>query len=285
VLGYTALADEDAPPPPSWWRDILSAARTGRIERHPAGGLILFARAASPASSEPDLFADDDDLTCVSTAEQSLDEHSTLVRQTVEKLAARCLPETLRQVTTDAAHWHDCGKLDERFQILLHQGDELAALAAKQPLAKSAWIPASPAERRAIRDASGLPESFRHEMLSTQLAEVHAAGPDEQTLADLFLHLIASHHGHARPLAPVSDDPEPPPVSGKLGAQPVSLTGEDRRRWIAHRVDSGLADRFWRLTRRHGWWGLAYLEAIVRLGDWYASGLRMTNPSGSEAKS
>jgi CRISPR-associated endonuclease/helicase Cas3 len=69
---------------------------------------------------------------------------------------------------------------------------------------------------------------------------------------------------------------------GRLGAQPISLSGRDRRRWIAHRVDSGLADRFWQLTRRYGWWGLAYLEAIVRLGDWYASGLRMKDISEAE---
>ncbi len=284
LLGYAAVAEEDALAPPSWWRHILSAARTGRIERHPAGGLILFARTTSSAVSEPDLFADDDDLTCASSAEQSLDEHSALVRQTVEKLGVRCLPQMLRPATADAAYWHDCGKLDERFQVLLHQGDELAALAAKQPLAKSAWIPASPAERRAVCEASGLPESFRHEMLSTHLAGVHAAMPAESLLADLFLHLIASHHGHARPLAPVSDDPAPPSINGKLGDQTVSLSGEDRRRWIAHRVDSGLTDRYWKLTRRYGWWGLAYLEAIVRLGDWYASGLRMTNGSGPEAQ-
>jgi CRISPR-associated endonuclease/helicase Cas3 len=50
-------------------------------------------------------------------------------------------------------------------------------------------------------------------------------------------------------------------------------------------MDSGLADRFWALTRRYGWWGLAYMEAILRLGDWYASGLRRTTTSGSEVKS
>jgi CRISPR-associated endonuclease/helicase Cas3 len=282
VLGYTPAAEEDAPAPPSWWRDILSATRTGRIERHPAGGLVLFARAAKAKSSEPDLFADDDDLTCVRSAAQSLEEHTRLVRQTVEKLAVRCLPDTLHQVTADAAYWHDCGKLDERFQTLLNHGDELAALGAKQSLAKSALIPASPGERRALREASGLPDSFRHEMLSTHLADVHAAKPDMPPLADLFLHLIASHHGHARPLAPVIDDPESPSVEGNLGAQALSLSAEDRRRWIAHRVDSGLADRFWGLTRRYGWWGLAYLEAILRLGDWYASDLRVTSSSGSE---
>jgi CRISPR-associated endonuclease/helicase Cas3 len=277
VLDYAPAMDEDAVAPPSWWQDLLRAARGGRIERHPAGGLILFGRRARAVPEEPDLFADDDDLTCVSAAEQSLDEHSTLVRQTVEKLAALCLPRDLRDVTTAGAYWHDCGKLDERFQVLLHQSDELAALAANEPLAKSVSISASAAERRALRDASRIPEGFRHEMLSVQLANACATNAIEPTLVDLFLHLIASHHGHARPLAPVCNDPEPPSIHGRLGKASISLCGDDRSRWIPHRVDSGLADRFWRLTRRYGWWGLAYLEAIVRLGDWYASGLRLRN--------
>jgi CRISPR-associated endonuclease/helicase Cas3 len=285
VLRYAPATEEDPAAPPSWWRDLLEASRGGRVERHPAGGLVLFARAGIASAEEPDLFADDDDLTCVGTGAQPLDEHSTLVRDTVEKLAARCLPEDLRQVTIEAAYWHDCGKLDERFQVLLHQGDERAASVANEPLAKSASVPASPAERRALREATGLPENFRHEMLSVQLADAHAAQTMDPHHVDLFLHLVASHHGHARPLAPLSDDPEPPSIQGRLGGISISLSTDDRRQWMAHGVDSGLVDRFWALTRRHGWWGLAYLEAILRLGDWYASGLRLSNASGSESKS
>jgi CRISPR-associated endonuclease/helicase Cas3 len=275
VLAYEPTMNEDAPAPPEWWKELLRKARYGRVEEHPAGGAVLFERAGHGEErlAEPDLFADDDDLTSLCNEPVSLDEHSALVKQTVEKLAARCVSEGIRPILATAAWWHDAGKLDERFQVLLHGGDVAAALAAKAPRAKSEFVPATPAARRALREASGLPENFRHEMLSVQLAERYAPNLDS-TARDLVLHLVASHHGYARPFAPICKDPEPPSVAGKLGDASLELSAEERRNWIAHRVDSGLTDRFWRLTRRYGWWELAYLEAILRLGDWYASGLK-----------
>lgn len=285
LLDYKPTHEDDPPVPPSWWLDHLRKARAGRMEKHPGGGIVLFARGSlrSFRMAEPDLFADDDDLTSAGAEEVSLNDHSELVKRTVEKLAERCLPEEYRPVLSMAAYWHDVGKLDVRFQTLLHQGDELAALSAGTPLAKSENIPTSPARRRAIREASGLPPNFRHEMLSVQLTERHAAKPESQDAADLFLHLIASHHGYARPFAPVCPDPCPPAVAGRLGCTDIALSAKERAQLPpAHRTDSGLAERFWRLGRRHGWWGLAYLEALVRLGDWYASGLAVNGKAREE---
>ncbi|MDR7502071.1 MAG: type I-U CRISPR-associated helicase/endonuclease Cas3 [Armatimonadota bacterium] len=274
VLAYQPEGEGSPPAPPDWWRDLLGRARTGRLQDHPAGGIVVLGRPSSARGvvSEPDLFADDDDLASAADATVSLEDHSASVRRAAARLAEQCLSPALHGAVELAAIWHDAGKLDERFQLLLHQGDEVAAAAAPAPLAKSAYIPASPARRRAIREAAGLPHNFRHEMLSVQLTEQFARLPDDDHLADLVLHLVASHHGYARPFAPVVTDPSPPGVTGTLDGRPILLDATARTAAVpAYRLDSGLADRFWRLVRCYGWWGLAYLEAILRLADWYAS--------------
>jgi len=76
---------------------------------------------------------------------------------------------------------------------------------------------------------------------------------------DLLLHLIGSHHGRCRPFAPVVDDE---------GAFEVSYQGWRAR--TDHGLEaagSGVSERFWLLVRRYGWYGLAYLETLVRLAD------------------
>jgi len=171
----------------------------------------------------------------------SLEQHSQLVRRAAAKIAERCLPGSLHGAFALAALWHDAGKLDPRFQVLLRQGDEVAAAAATEPIAKSATVPMSPARRRAIREASGLPEGFRHEMLSVELARRFAELPADDALADLVLHLVGSHHGHGRPFAPVAVDPSPPEVSGALSGTEIRWTYPA----LVDRVtltDSGFAD-------------------------------------------
>ena len=271
VSDYAPMGEGEPPRPPDWLIELLkkTSTRTTRIERHPAGGLVLFARDANPANPELDLFADDDDLLSTAGREVSLYEHTASVECAVDKITERCLSSNFHEVFSRTASWHDAGKLDERFQHKLHQGDDMAAAGA-EPLAKSAFIPTSPARRKAIRKASGLPLDFRHEMLSVRLAELSADPPAED--ADLFFHLIASHHGHARPFAPICDDREPVAISDDHIGTRIELSEAERSCLIpAHRSDSGVCERFWRLNRRYGWWGLAYLEAMLRLGDWYAS--------------
>lgn len=272
VLTYKPESEEDAPALPEWLLALLDQVRDGRYEEHPAGGLVLrLHKAESQSEGEQDLFADDDDLLSATGQEVGLDVHSASVERAVDKLAGRCLPEEFREPLKTAAYWHDVGKLDERFQIMLRQGDELSALTAG-PIAKSTTLPDSPARRRTIRSASKLPEYFRHEMLSLQLAERYLPNGGDDGLEDLLLHAIASHHGYGRPFAPVCQDREPPPVRGAHGGVTIDINTDDRHSWNPpHALDSGVSERFWRLTRRYGWWGQAYLEAILRLGDWYGS--------------
>ena len=174
------------------------------------------------------------------------------------------LPEDLADAVARAGLLHDVGKADPRFQSLLKGtrwvGGEL--------LAKSAEIAMTPAARRRARENCGYPDGWRHELLSVRMAET-APGllPSEPELRDLVLHLVASHHGHCRPFAPVVIDRNP-------AVAEFSIDGHEMR-WSCptgmERLDSGVADRFWRLTRRYGWWGLAWLEALLRLADWRRS--------------
>lgn len=272
VLEYQPADGADACSPPRWVIEHLGKARHGRKEKHAGGGLVLFAPAEHISRQhEQDLFADDDDLLSAIGREVPLDVHSTMVERAVSRLAERCLPDDFHEPLKAAAYWHDAGKLDERFQIWLRQGDEPAALAG-EPLAKSKNIAASPARRRWLRQVSGLPDDFRHEMLSLQLAEQLGPFCSDPALEDLALYCIASHHGYGRPFAPVSPDLEPPPLRGRHDGVAIDVSSNARVAWPApHALASGVAERFWRLTRRYGWWGLAYLEAILRLGDWYGS--------------
>ena len=111
----------------------------------------------------------------------------------------------------------------------------------------------------------GLPPDFRHELLSLIFAEKSPAIDSETR--NLILHLVASHHGRCRPFAPVAPDEAATCVS--YGG--LSVCKEERLERTPWRLESGVADRFWRLTRKYGWWGLAYLEALLRLADWRAS--------------
>jgi CRISPR-associated endonuclease/helicase Cas3 len=192
-----------------------------------------------------------------------LDRHlEDVLRAVSEAASALLLNEDIRTSLLRAAQFHDWGKADPRFQALLRGGDPMAAQFAPRLLAKGSQSRLSKQVRGAQWARSGLPDGFRHELVSLLFAQAHSDTPE----ADLTLHLIASHHGRCRPFAPVVENP-----GGDLAYSGRRITSAQRIVGAPHRLENGAADRFWKLTRRYGWWGLAYLESLLRLGDWKAS--------------
>jgi len=267
---------------PAWLKKIITSLRADRrlrVEEHPSGGLILIGKKkldAGDGDSEDEQFADAEDLTSQAAEPVLWQAHTAAVCACAREFAARCLYDGASDAVMAAAQAHDLGKLDWRFQLLLHGGDESAA-SVGAPLAKSAELPERKRRRSEIRENARLPNGFRHEFLSMQLAEHFGLAPRDEESRQLALHLIASHHGYARPFAPLV--PDELVTQGQTrdlclnvaGIEPALSAAERRAMTPAYRVDSGVAERFWRLTRRYGWWGLAYLEGVFRLSDWEAS--------------
>lgn len=246
----------------------------GRAEPLPGGGLLLTAKkTVRPEAVEDDEDADSETGSSDASEPVTLRAHTAAVRRCAEAQAARCLPEEMTTALVWAAEHHDLGKLDRRFQLLLNDGQPGGEPGEDGPLAKSARVLRRWRRTRALAPEDELPKGFRHEMLSLAIAQAVETDLAPE-LHELALHLVASHHGHARPFAPMVADPMPEAAEIEsvladyflpAGGAPV-LDPEP-----AHRLGSGVADRFWRLARRYGWWGLAYLEAILRLADWQAS--------------
>lgn len=172
----------------------------------------------------------------VSKAEQGLQEHLTETGQEADVIARGLgLPDAYRDMLVKAAEAHDLGKARALWQNAMN------APKGKRPYAKT--------------KGGGNPRQlcgYRHEFGSLGDVENLPAiqnlpGP----LKELALHLIASHHGYARPVIPPNDPNAPPSV-------------------LAKRAE-GCALRYARLQRRWGPWGLAWWEAIFRAGDQRAS--------------
>jgi CRISPR-associated endonuclease/helicase Cas3 len=154
---------------------------------------------------------------------------------------------------------HDVGKADPRFQRLLRNGNPVVP----PLLAKSDAVPISGRAYRALADRIGYPEGGRHELLSVRLTESAVALLQKAHDRNLVLHLIGSHHGRCRPFAPVIRDPRPQTVRLAVDGQFLEAESDTH----LERLDSGVTERFWQLVRRYGWWGMAYLEAVIRLTD------------------
>lgn len=278
VVGW--LTDLARIEPASPLHDILNtlppSRRTVRVERLPAGAgedgpaEYFVARWPLPPKERGEgdaaTVAETEDGTSASFTgtNVTLAAHAKGVAATALALAERVgIPGELSHDLRQAAEWHDAGKADPRFQRWLHGGSEFRALAATELLAKSR-ISLGPVARRAARQRAGYPAGARHELMSIALMDVAGDGLTGGLYDhNLVWHLVASHHGNCRPLAPWAPDPEPVAVL-------FDRDGVTCRASSAHelaRLDSGVAERFWEVVRTYGWWGSAWLEAVFRLAD------------------
>jgi len=165
------------------------------------------------------------------------------------------LPESVRSALCLAALRHDDGKRDMRFHGFLRMLPAIVA-AGLPSVAKGVPELGVQTKARAAHAASGLPSGFRHERRSLEVLE--ATWQDEWRVdRDLVRMLVASHHGHAMPFFPAVDDPSPPDILLEDGARvrPNPAVGT-----IA-------AEAFARCVERYGWFGTAYLNAVLRLAD------------------
>ncbi len=174
---------------------------------------------------------------------QALDEHQCWAAQRAESIGKRLgLPDNYISMLTAAARLHDEGKRARNWQRAFRAERDAKEFKIDGPLAKT---------RGPINQA--VLGGYRHEFGSLPYAK-DDAGFEKllPELQDLALHLIAAHHGYARPLIATAGCEDAPPSLLEERAREVAL-------------------RYARLQKRWGPWGLAWWEALLRAADAQAS--------------
>jgi len=183
------------------------------------------------------------DLASLAGEKVALREHLETSGTVATRLtSALDIPPQLADAVVTACEWHDAGKKRSWWQAAIGNADA-------EPLAKSD-------EPAFDHELNG---GYRHEFGSL-LDAMDDPGLAKHPRRDLLLHLIAAHHGWARPTFE-------PQAYDRLRPTPV-----------CEQVAREVALRFVRLQHAYGWWQLAYLEALVKCADAIAS----ANPHWSE---
>ena len=164
------------------------------------------------------------------------------------------LSEELQSDFRLAGRLHDLGKVDPRFQLQLVGGDPVKRAGLDEPLAKSL-----PHAGRVWQ----YPKGMRHEMASVALIESNPEVLEEAHDPDLVLHLIATHHGWARPIPIMPEENDPQNLQYAFEGHQMEASSDLAPTTLALEG----ADRFWKLSKKYGHHGLAWLEAIFRLAD------------------
>lgn len=223
-------------------------------EEDETSGCVLIAGVDTVSTGEGDVSSH--------TVPEELHVHAGKVRDKAAAYARRLgLPTRVAASVTLAAMLHDDGKADDRFQAYLHafvedpqwRGKVLAKTGVRSP------------DHMGARKAAGLPDAgWRHEVVSVKMAIERLADAGDTIDHALVLWLVGTHHGHGRPFFRHVDPWD------EIPAGPHRLDFE----WDGPgREEKGLdwSGLFALLKRRYGIWGLAFLEAIVRLADHRAS--------------
>lgn len=197
----------------------------------------------------------DEDLSSSQTVPIELHQHNAGVAEHARKLAKASFLDTehIRHLEL-AAQLHDIGKADPRFQRLLRSGS--VTILPGKLLAKGF---------RSSRDGSAEPAE-RHEAYSVAFVDQNSDLLDDVADRELVRYLIGVHHGRGRALMPDRRD-EGTTFAIQIEKKSYSFDGVPR----LGSLDSGWPSAFWRLNHRYGPWGLAYLEATLRLADWLRS--------------
>lgn len=170
--------------------------------------------------------------------EQGLEEHQRITAEKAARIAQQLgMPPAYANMLTIAARLHDEGKRHEQWQNAFNAPTE------GRPYAKT---------RGPINQA--ILGGFRHEFASIAASATDDAFNElDEDLQELALHLIVAHHGFGRPLITTGGYPSSPPSVLASRARTV-------------------AERFVRLQRQWGPWGLAWWESLLRAADHQASG-------------
>jgi len=170
---------------------------------------------------------------------QALDEHLNWTEQAACQIVRRIgFSSDIADAIRIAARWHDRGKDRPEWQRAIgHSGNE-------PPWAKS---------NKHGFDAGAL--SYRHEFGSLRDADEDPEIEGHKQ-RDLILHLIAAHHGWARP----HFEPDHWDIAdGATEAENAAVSLQSMQ-------------RFARLQRELGYWQLAWFETLLRASDHIASG-------------
>lgn len=204
------------------WRFVEAAGNCAR-------GVVI-AREDRQALEE----AEDDDASLGFQNEVLLTQHLGDARTKAEELCRRlALPSELRDTVIEAAGQHDLGKDRPCWQRAVGRVEQPA-------VAKSGRS----------RFDHKINRGYRHELGS--VVDLHDAKVPDSVHRELCLHLVAAHHGHARP-------------GFRVEAVGPVVTDE------AKRVLTETPARFAKLQAQLGWWALAWLEALVKAADVLAS--------------